>query len=87
MAMLTSNMAMAKIEGNEDDFDDEDEVIGSVERVNGEYSASDYIEIDGIPETEIEENSKYGEAEKYRRSSLALILITHSSEKYAREIE
>ena len=36
MAMLTSNMAMAKREGKKDDFDDADEVIGSVERVNGE---------------------------------------------------
>ncbi len=33
------------------------------------------------------ENTNYGEAEKYRRSSLALILITHKSERYAREIE
>lgn len=62
MAMLTSNMAMAQIEGNEDDFDDEDEVIGSVERVNGEYSAGDYIEIDGIPSCVVfvDESGKYG---------------------------
>ena len=33
------------------------------------------------------ENTNYGETEKYRRSSLALILITHKNEQYAREIE
>ena len=33
------------------------------------------------------ENTNYSEAEKYRRSSLALILITHKNEQYAREIE
>lgn len=31
--------------------------------------------------------NQYEEAEKYRRSSLALILITHKSERYAKEIE
>lgn len=33
------------------------------------------------------EINHYGDAEQYRRSSLALILITHKSERYAREIE
>lgn len=32
-------------------------------------------------------NENYGLGEKYRRSSLSLILITHKNEQYAREIE